>query len=366
MKKFLIILMVLAMASVLFVGCTTPPTPTPTPTPDPATVSATPALASVYNAVTGVAIFDVTSTADLYMNIAQVGNMIGLQGTAPAESLVKIYIDDVAIATVAETAVTGLWTLFVAKSSLGADGVKVLTAKCTEVGLAESVASNSVTFTLDTVRPSALTLTATADTAADQDVASAITSGQATIASAVVADVDNLVAGTYTITIKADSNTSDNIEIAAGTGTMTTQTFTLAEGANATFTEIIPGITFNLTSAITLIADIGSVTTLTVTNTDAIEDRASILFSEDVTTASAIAAANYTWANSTTGVAPVDVPGSYVNLTEYFTFGVGALARFDIISCVVDDLVDLAGNVQTTANSVSCTVGAASATALVP
>jgi len=53
MKKFLVILMVIAMVSVLFVGCTTPPTPTPTPEPEPEpvpVVTAAEAVAAVKDA----------------------------------------------------------------------------------------------------------------------------------------------------------------------------------------------------------------------------------------------------------------------------------------------------------------------------
>jgi len=124
MKKFLVILMVVAMASVLFVGCTTPPTPDPDPDPTPTpvvVVSATPVLTAV-NTIAGVLIVDPTSTSTQYMNIAQVGASILVTGTAPSESLVKIYLGDVAVGpAVAETSTAGVWQVAIAKSSLGDD-----------------------------------------------------------------------------------------------------------------------------------------------------------------------------------------------------------------------------------------------------
>jgi len=357
MKKFLIILMVLAMASVLFVGCTTPPTPTPTPTPtpDPATVSATPVLTDVQTSL-AVSIFDVTSTATLYMNIAEVGASILVTGTAPSESLVRIYLDDVAVGpAVAEATVAGLWSVAIAKSSLGDDGVKVMTAKVTEVGLAESAASNAATFTLDTVRPSATTLAATAAAADGHDVTSSFI-GDALITSASVRVAANLVAGTYSITCIADSAADYNITVAGGT--MTTQTLKVT--ADGTL-YVIPGVAFNTTAVLINAAGIGSVTTLTVTDTAAISSRAKVGFNEAITNASAILPANFTF--SPVGGTVL----SYATLYTYFSGGFAAAAvQGTTLTCTVDDVVDLAGNAQTTANIVSCTVGAASATSLAP
>jgi len=362
MKKFLIILMVLAMASVLFVGCTTPPTPAPDPDPDPdpVTVSATPVLTAVATgAAVPVAIIDLTSTAIQYVNKAEAGTLIFVQGTAPAESLVSIYLDDVAItAAVGETSVNGLWSIFIAKSALGDDGVKVMTAKCTEVGLDESLASNAATFTLDTALPSATTLAATATAADDHAVASAITSGTALIASAVVSNAANLVAGTYTISYIAASTAAANMQFAGGT--MTTQTLLVN---SATTLYVIPGVKLDITVALLDLMAIGSVTTLTVTDTALIVDRARVLFSEEITTASAILPANYTFLDG--AVAAVDTPVSYSAKYMYFTFA-GVLAQGDILTCTVNGVIDLAGNTQTTANVLTATVGAAHATSLAP
>jgi len=101
MKKLLVILMVVAMASFLFVGCV-PTTPAEEEAAEEeaaeeeVAASAIPVLVDVQTSA-GVSIFDVTSTSTLYMNKTELGNSILVTGTAPSESLVKIYIDDVAV-----------------------------------------------------------------------------------------------------------------------------------------------------------------------------------------------------------------------------------------------------------------------------
>jgi len=254
MKKFLVILMVLAMASVLFVGCTTPPTPTPepepTPTPTPI-VSATPVLTDVLTSL-GVSIFDVTSTATLYMNIAEAGASILVTGTAPSESLVKIYLGDVAVGpAVAETTTAGIWVVAIAKSSLGDDGVKVLTAKVTEVGLAEGAASNAVTFTLDTVRPSATTLAATADAILGLASGTAVhtlggTALNATLGTGVlVTDATKVATGTWIIDVLGISGALNNVTFTEPGGTVHTYT---EVGVNQVFLAgaPIPGVKVTL------------------------------------------------------------------------------------------------------------------------
>jgi len=345
------------------VGCTTPPTPDPDPDPTPTPVvviSSTPVLTAVESSV-NVSIVDVTSTSTQYVNKAEAGSSILVKGTAPVESLVKVYLGGVAISTVAETSVTGLWTIAIAKSSLGVDGVKVMTAKVTEVGLAESVASNAVTFTLDTVRPSASTLAATADTTAVVATCpSATFSGTNPIAAVALSGTTGvaLVAGTWYVECLGASGVADNVVITSPSSTQVTY----AIAANQVLINAIPGVTltfkptFVLNDAATVIVRAAVV---------AIPDRATVLFSEEISSVSAMALANYTWGNSTTGTAPVDTPIAYGSLTTYFTLD-NTLARFDAISCLVNGAVDLAGNIQTTASTLTCIVGAASLTSLTP
>ncbi|MBA7575121.1 hypothetical protein ES708_16942 [subsurface metagenome] len=258
-----------------------------------------------------------------------------------------------------ETSENGLWSIYVAASALGDDGVKVITAKCTEVGLTESVASNPATFTLDTVLPSATTLVATGIAADAHAVASAITSGTALIASAVVSSAANLVAGTYTISYIAASTAAANMQFAGGT--MTTQTLLVN---SATTLYVIPGVKLNITIALLDLMAIGSITTLTVTDTAAIVDRAKVGFSEEVTSASAILAANYTW---TTAATAITTAAYYTAKYAYFnTFTTGTLTQGETLGCSVNGLVDKAGNIQTTANALTCVVGAAHLTTLAP
>jgi len=355
------------MASVFFVGCTTPPTPDPDPDPTPTPVvviSSTPVLTAVESSV-NVAIVDVTSTSTQYMNKAEAGSSILVKGTAPAESLVKIYLDDVAIATVAETAVTGLWTIAIAESALGDDGVKVLTAKVTEVGLAESAASNAATFTLDTVLPSATTLAATAETAAvTMRITSAITAGLCMVDSFVAtgSTVSPIAAGTWTVESVGVSGATSNVKISNGT---TTFLYTITDG-DQILTNVIPGVRFHLNqSGTAAYTSVGNITTLTITNTALIPDRAKVGFSEEITSASAILLTNYTWTDAATAITTA---ATYTSKYAYFnTFATGGpLALNETLRCSVNGVVDLAGNIQTTASVLSCTVGAASATSLAP
>ncbi len=366
MKKLLVILMVVAMASFLFVGCL----PSVTPEAEEEAVeeeeeevvvpvSATPVLIDVQTSA-GVSIITVTSTSTQYMNIAEVGSSILVTGTAPSESLVQIYLDDVAIApAVAEAATSGLWSVAIAKSSLGDDGVKVLTAKITEVGLDEGEASNAATFTLDTVRPSATTLAATADLAGTGTLTSTITAGLAVVdASGFAAGTGDIAAGTWTIKVLALSTTDQNIEISDGTNATLYSVTTLA-----TFNGNIPGVTFTFLGAGMDV--VGSITTLVITNATAVDDRARILFSEEITNASAIAAANYAFTQATTAIVTV-TELSYSDKYMYFSTFAATLVQGNTLVAIVDDVVDLAGNAMTTDSVLSTTIAAASATSLAP
>ena len=357
MKKLLVILMVVAMASFLFVGCLPSVTPEEEEVVEEeeeevvAPVSATPVLIDVQTSA-GVSIITVTSSSTQYMNIAEAGSSILVTGTAPSESLVQIYLDDVAITpALAEASTSGLWSVAIAESSLGDDGVKVLTAKVTEVGLDESEASNAATFTLDTVRPSASALAVTAITAAG--VTSATTAGTAVIQSAATGGTGTLAAGTWTVRVVALSTAASNIEISDGTTAVLYSITT-----EATMNGNIPGITFLLNGA--GMDAVGSITTITVTT--AVISRAKVTISEDVTNASAVAAANFVF----TGFAhTAGITYSSSADSSYFSTAPVA-AQGTTIVCLVNGLTDLAGNVQTTASSLSATVGAASATSLAP
>ena len=142
MKKFLVILMVVAVSSFLFVGCL-PGTTTPTTTTT--TTTTTTVAATVAPIIVGV-------TDGAYVNKAEAVDGVTVNGTAPTYSEIKIYINDICAGT-GDTLANGTWTVVVAKTDLGADGAKVLYATAKEPGLAVSAHSNEKKFTLDTVLP---------------------------------------------------------------------------------------------------------------------------------------------------------------------------------------------------------------------
>jgi hypothetical protein len=357
--------MVVAMASFLFVGCL----PGVTPDVDDeeeeeevvvVTTTVAPIITSVTdNAAVPAVIISLTATT-VYMNAAEIALGIIVNGTAPTYSEVKVYIDDVCAGT-ANVGDTGAFSVVVAKADLGSDGEdKVLYATAKEAALPVSAHSVEYAFILDTVKPKALTLTATADTAAVATVDSAIVSGAALFDSATITGLGTLTTGTWTITCVADSAVANNVVISDGT----TSTSYSVESDGATLVEfdgVIPGVRVFF-GALT----VGAVNTVTIVATDQIVDRATIVYSEAVTTASATAAANFTWWNTSTGAALADTIVTYKNLTTYFSPFVAVLAQYNLIGCAVNGLVDSAGNIQTTASAVTCTVGAASATSLAP
>jgi len=146
MKKFLIILMVLAMASVLFVGCTTPPTPEPEPEPEP---TPTPTVKTETPYITGVgsglAAVSLSSTATQYSNSPTTS------GVAVAGAIIKLYVDDVQVG-VANSGSTGSYEAGVTMVDL-TEGVSVLYTTATQPGLAESDPSDKITFTYDETAP---------------------------------------------------------------------------------------------------------------------------------------------------------------------------------------------------------------------
>jgi len=371
MKKFIIVLMVVAVASFLFVGClpTTPETPTEPTEPTEPTVAAT--VAPIITAIPGISL---TSTATQYINATEAA-VVTVAGTAPTYSEVKVYVDDVCAGT-ADVGVTGTFLVVVAEADLGADGEKVIYATAKEAAIDVSAHSVEYAFVLDQVAPSATTLAATADTALALD--SAIVSGKGIAVDSFgvqglgVQGLGTLAAGTWTITCLADSSVNANVTISDGT---TTTTYTVNDAD--IFNGVIPGVYFVFADGF----DAGDVNTVTITT--AIAERATVLFDEEVTFATAsddsIVAAtlgNYVWTawtlatNATKGAVAAGTFVNYDAKTAYFTpvffTVVPQLARYDTLTCVVNGMTDLAGNTQTVANVLSCTVGAASATALLP
>jgi len=300
------------------------------------------------NATVPVAVISLTSTATQYMNAAEVALGIIVNGTAPTYSEVKVYVDDVCAGT-ADVGVTGTFSVLVAEADLGADGDKVIYATAEEAALDVSAHSTEYAFVLDQVKPTATTLAATASTADAVD--SAQVSGTNPLSALAISTAGNLVAGTWTITCLADSSVNTNVTISDGT----TTTYTVNDGD--IFVEVIPGVTFTFAAGF----DAGDSWTVTVT--DAILARATVLFDEEITFASADAAT--TFVDTTNVVAQTDTFVSYNSKISYYTFST-VLARYSTLRCVVNGATDLAGNIQTTANVLTCAVGAASATSLAP
>jgi len=352
MKKFLVILMVLAMASFLFVGCTTPveeevaEEEEVVEEEEEVVVAAT--VAPVLLTVAGISL---TSSATQYINATEAAVVV-VTGTAPTYSEVKVYVDDVCAGT-ADVGVTGTFSVTVAEADLGADGDKVIYATAKEAAIDVSAHSVEYAFVLDQVKPTATTLAATATTA--QAVASAVVSGVCPVDSVAVASgTGTLAAGTWTITCLGDSADVSNIAVSDGT---TTTTYTIAP-ADVGDLGIIPGVLFDLEGGFAA-GDVG-----TITITAAITGRATVLFDEDVTYATASVLASYTFSDETvTVVAPAAAFVSYSAKTSYFT---ATLTRYDTLRCVVNSMTDLAGNTQTTASVITCAVGSASATSLFP
>jgi len=158
MKKLLVILMVVAMASFLFVGClgdgVTPPvddeddedeedvTPLTTVAPIITSITDNPVAPTVPAAV-----ISLTSSATQYMNAAEIALGIIVNGTAPTYSEVKVYIDDICAGT-ANVGDEGTFSVVVAKVDLGDDAEdKVLYATAKEAALPVSAHSVEYAFT---------------------------------------------------------------------------------------------------------------------------------------------------------------------------------------------------------------------------
>ncbi len=150
MKKLLIILMVVAMASFLFVGCipTVPDVDVDEEEPIPTPPGPIPTIAPI--------ITSVPDAADGYVNAAEAADGLVVNGTAPTYSEVKVYINGLTAGT-GDTEADGTFSVVVANADLikvvKTDGAKVLHATATDLASPESDSSNKVEFELDTKLP---------------------------------------------------------------------------------------------------------------------------------------------------------------------------------------------------------------------
>ncbi|MBA7582607.1 hypothetical protein ES708_24540 [subsurface metagenome] len=165
MKKLLIMLMVVAMASFLFVGClpVTPPIDPEDPDEPVGPPSTTPVIEEIRDIDDEVDIINLYSSATQYMNAKDVADGILVKGFAPKYSEINVYVGGVVVGTGYAYGVGEGFTVFVAKADLGVDGAKTLYATATEIGLDESVPSTTYAFTLDTVAPEIVSVAAEAE-----------------------------------------------------------------------------------------------------------------------------------------------------------------------------------------------------------
>jgi len=106
--------------------------------------------APIITGITGVAAYDLTTTDIRYINILDAA-VIFMDGVGPANAIIKIYVNDVYVAT-DTTGFSGVFTA-IPVIPLGDDGEITIHATATVPGLAESAASTAYTFTQDTASP---------------------------------------------------------------------------------------------------------------------------------------------------------------------------------------------------------------------
>jgi len=161
MKKLLVMLMVVAMASFLFVGClgTTPPIDPDEPDEPVLPPSVTPVIETIVSVADDTLDINLYTSATQYMNKTFVADGILVTGYAPKYSEVNIYVGGAVVGTSTAYGGDEEFTVFVAKADLGTDGAKTLYATATELGFAESVPSTVYAFTLDVVAPKIVSIT---------------------------------------------------------------------------------------------------------------------------------------------------------------------------------------------------------------
>ncbi|TFB08537.1 hypothetical protein E3V08_03490 [Candidatus Atribacteria bacterium MT.SAG.1] len=374
MKKFIIVLMVLVVASVLLVGClpTTPdPTPDPTadPTPDPTPTTVAPIITSVGEADDG------------YVNKVEAANGIVVEGTAPTYSEIKVYINGITAGT-GDSEANGEWEVVIAKADLEkaakGDGDKTLYATAEEPGLAVSASSNVETFKLDTAAPQILSVKARggqAGVVGTVEITYQTHEDDVDMFTETVFDADELLPGTtlwkveiLTITgITPEVVTVRVYNLSAGTfidygfndhptlAPITSSKSWIPGAEIMVFDPLVSGAGLN--SAL----HVGAYALIKTVKTGAIPGRVSLTFNEDVTWTQATGG-NYTIFNNFAGWdiltgAPLFIAGTGV--TDFFaydetsdtmfwqeTLGNEAvdLTQGQLLTFQVDSVADIAGN----------------------
>lgn len=348
MKKLLVILMVVAMASFLFVGClgdgVTPPVDDDDDDDDDGVVTTT--VAPVILTIAGISL---TGTSE-YINATEAA-VVTVTGTAPTYSEVKIYVDSVCAGT-ANVGDTGTFTVVVAEADLGADGDKVIYATAKEAALDVSAHSTEYAFVLDQVAPGIDSVAFSAD--ADSSIDSALVSGVIPFsAPVIISGTGTLTAGTWTINCLGDSSEILNVIVTTPAGVATPYTVGIA---NYQASGIIPGVNFDFTPDFAA-GDVGTITVIAVT-----AGRATIKFDEDVDYTGMAAG---TYAGGLVAVDPTTYKAA-INTGYWTGYTINA---YQVYTITVYGVKDLAGNVGGTSAaplSKSATASVASATLLAP
>ncbi len=349
MKKLLIILMVVAMASFLFVGCI-PTTPDvdeddeePLPTPPPATVA--PVITSVPDISGG------------YINKDAAADGIVVNGTAPTYSEVKVYINGLTAGT-GDAGWNGVFQVVVAKADLikavKVDGAKTLYATATEAGLAESASSNVKTFTLDTVAPKISSSKAKAGTALAPLVPATATVTNGTLAPNEILTIVPPVGVLPVVSANVETGIWTIIAHGAGVISITDPNndviqYTGLVGGEVFANNPIPGVTFTIEpTGLNLVAPNWAEITCVaqVALVAAVPGYIDVTFDEVVTTASMLAGP-WTAFGATVDLDPTVTVRSATKarLTETATFGtIPNLVTGVAYSVSVSDISDLAGN----------------------
>lgn len=379
MKKLLVILMVVAMASFLFVGCIPGVTPEPEPEPEPEPTPTPTTHAPIIISVDDGSLINSTEAAD----------GIVVNGTGPTYSEIKMFIDGVFAGT-GDVSVTGAWTVDVAKTDLGADGDKVLYATAIEAGLAESDKSNEVKFTLDTVAPKIKSVKARGGTAAVTAVAltyqtldgvPALPPNDTALFGAAMFDTAQLLTGVVnwkievlTVIVPPGQVSVRVTNLTAGTSIDYTFTNTAAVIPLfvTTSNSWIPGITVTVSDSDTAAAtgldpttDVGAYCLITTTNTGAVLGRASLTYDEDVTWTQATGGAytiNVAWGAIDILLVGTTAFLAYNETTDTMfwqeTIAAADLVQGDWVTFQVDSVADVAGNAIPVASpeTANCTV----------
>jgi len=180
MKKLLVILMVVAMASFLFVGClpTTPATPTePTEPTEPTVKTDTPYITGAGDDVS------ILATTTQYVTKAKLANF-KVAGVGVAGAIIKLYIDDV-YAGIGYTDSGGAFKDIGITGITLTEGAKKFHVTATLPGLAESDKSTEYTFNYDKTAPTIVS------------VAGDSTDDYITVKFSEAVDADTVVAATW-------------------------------------------------------------------------------------------------------------------------------------------------------------------------